>query len=226
MTSADIERVIAAFAQAASRALRAGFRMLELHAAHGYLLHSFLSPISNRRTDAYGGTLQNRIRIVVECVRAVRTAWPSELPLSVRVSATDWIAGGWELDDTVHLARTLAAEGVDIVDCSTGGSGREQDVRAFPGYQLAFAETVRKRAGIPTAGVGLLSDPHMIEQMLQRRQADMAVLGRALLWDPYWTHHAASSLGVEPALPIQYARSATHAPRSRVRAAPQRLAHP
>jgi 2,4-dienoyl-CoA reductase-like NADH-dependent reductase (Old Yellow Enzyme family) len=210
MTVADIERTIERFAASARRALAAGFRLLELHAAHGYLLHSFLSPISNARVDRYGGSFSNRVRFLLETVCAVREAWPAELPLSVRISATDWVEGGWTLDDSVRLARLLAARGADIIDCSSGGSTRAQSITPEPGYQVALAETVRSRAGVMTAAVGLISDPLMAEDILLAEKADLVVLGRIALWDPYWPHHAAAALGIEPQLPLPYARSAIY----------------
>lgn len=211
MTAMDIERVIGCFREAARRAARAGFRLLELHAAHGYLLHSFLSPISNARRDGYGGSFERRCRLLLETVTAVRETWPEELPLFVRVSATDWAEGGWELEDTIRLARILATLGVDVIDCSSGGSTQAQAIDPRPGYQVPLAAAVRKGAGIATAAVGLLSDPAMIEGILTRGEADLAVLGRIALWDPYWPHHAADELGVAVALPVQYKRSNIHA---------------
>lgn len=208
----EIGRLIEDFRQAARRALRAGFKLIELHAAHGYLLHSFMSPISNVRTDSYGGSFENRVRFLLETVEAVREVWSEELPLFVRLSATDWVEDGWDVQDTVRTAALLAPLGVDLVDCSSGGSGPKQSIKSYPGYQVPFAEAVRREAGIPTAAVGLISDPLMAEEILRKGQSDLIVLGRIALWDPYWPHHAAGVLGVEAKLPIQYARSGIHAP--------------
>lgn len=213
LTIGEIGALVERFAAAARRARRAGFRLLELHAAHGYLLHSFLSPISNRRTDGYGGELDNRCRLVLETVAAIRREWPDELPLLVRLSATDWIEDGWTVDDTVDLARRLAARGVDAIDCSSGGTAPSQSISPYPGYQVPFARAVREGAGVATAAVGLLSDPEMAEEILAAGDADLVVLGRMSLWNPYWTHHAADALGREADLPLQYARSGIHARR-------------
>lgn len=211
LTGEEIAAVVERWREAAERTLRAGFRMLEIHAAHGYLLHSFLSPISNRRRDAYGGSLENRMRLLMETVEAVRDAWPSELPLSVRLSATDWLDGGWTVEDTVVLADRLKGLEVDVVVCSSGGTSPDQHIESFPGYQVRFAERVRREVGILTGAVGLLYEPRQVEQVLAEGRADLAVLARMLLWDPYWPHHAAAALGAGPTLPVQYERSAIHA---------------
>lgn len=183
---------------------------MEIHAAHGYLLHQFLSPISNGRSDAYGGSLENRARLLVEVVAAVREVWPEDLPLFVRMSATDWVEGGWTVDDTVAAARLIEPLGVDVIDCSSGGTTQEQAIERFPGYQVPFAAEVRKEVGIRTAAVGLLVDPFHVEEILRAEEADIVVLGRMLLWDPYWPHHAAAAMGLEPQLPIQYERAGIH----------------
>lgn len=213
LTRQEIGQIAERWREAAARSLRAGFRILEIHAAHGYLLHSFLSPISNRRDDEYGGSLENRMRAVIETVEAVRDAWPAELPLSVRVSATDWVEGGWNIDDTVVLADRLRGLDVDVVVCSSGGTSPDQQIDSFPGYQVPFAERVRREAGIATGAVGLLYDPYQLEEIIAEGKADLAVLARMLLWDPYWPHHAAAELGAPLALPIQYERSAIHSRR-------------
>lgn len=210
MTVEDIADVVAKWGLAAERARRAGFQLIEIHAAHGYLIHEFLSPISNQRSDAYGGAVESRARFLLEIVDAVRRVWPDDLPLSVRMSASDWIDGGWTLDDTVVVAKLLKERGVDIVDCSGGGTSPEQVIDSHPGYQVPFAETVRREAGIMTAAVGLLIDPFELEEILQTGRADIVVLGRMLLWDPYWPHHAAAAMGVPLDLPIQYERSGIH----------------
>ena len=207
LTETEIGEVVAQFQAAAQRALRAGYRLIEIHAAHGYLLHSFLSPLSNQRRDKYGGSLENRMRILVETVQAVRDVWPSDLPLFVRLSATDWAEGGWTLADTVAVAKQLAQTDVDLIDCSSGGSTPDQQIPKHPGYQVPFAEAVRRQANILTGAVGLLSDPTMAEEILGNDRADLVILGRMSLWDPYWPHHAASVLKSEVNLPIQYARS-------------------
>ena len=203
----DIARLVDQYRAAAQRTRRAGFRILELHAAHGYLLHSFLSPLSNRRTDQYGGNIEGRSRLMLGVAEAVRSVWPDELPLFVRVSATDWAPGGWSIDDTVWLARELGARGVDAIDCSSGGVVPEQSIPTEPGYQVPFAEAVRRQSGVKSIAVGLISTPSQAEEILARGQADIVALGRMALWDPYWPYHAAKELKVKPPLPVQYARS-------------------
>jgi 2,4-dienoyl-CoA reductase-like NADH-dependent reductase (Old Yellow Enzyme family) len=207
MTLDDISRVTEQFQNSAKRALRAGFRIIELHAAHGYLFHSFLSPLSNRRSDAYGGDFNGRARFLLETVQAVRQVWPLEFPLFVRISATDWVVGGWQLPDSVELARRLKMLDVDVIDCSGGGNLPEQEIPAHPGYQIPFAEEIRREAGIRTAAVGLISDPAVAEEIIARGRADIVVIGRMALWDPYWPHHAAKTLGLDVRLPLQYRRS-------------------
>jgi 2,4-dienoyl-CoA reductase-like NADH-dependent reductase (Old Yellow Enzyme family) len=211
LTPLDVERVIQRFQQAARRALRAGFRLIEIHAAHGYLIHSFLSPLSNVRTDRYGGSFENRARFLLETVAAIREVWPADLPLFVRLSATDWVDGGWTIDDTVRVATLLEPRGVDLIDCSSGGSSPAESIAPFPGYQVPFAETVRREAGLPTAAVGLLCDPLMVAAVLEKGQADLVALGRISLWDPYWPYRAAAILGCDARLPIQYQRAGIHA---------------
>lgn len=212
LTKPQIAGVIQKFADSARRARRAGFRLLELHGAHGYLADSFLSPLSNLRTDEYGGSFTNRTRFLRELVTGVRNQWPDELPLFVRLSCTEWADGGWSLDDTADLAASLYGLGVDLIDCSSGGNSVHQSVSVAPGYQVPFAEEVRRRAGIPTAAVGMIADPVMANAILTAGQADLIVLGRIMLWDPYWPHHAAAALGVGSRLPVQYERSWIHAP--------------
>ena len=207
MTLDDISRVTAQFQDSAKRALRAGFRIVELHAAHGYLFHSFLSPLSNRRSDAYGGDFDGRTRFLLETVQAVRKVWPSELPLFVRISATDWVEGGWQLSDSVELSKRLKMLDVDVIDCSGGGNLPEQEISAHPGYQVPFAEAIRREAGIRTAAVGLIGEPEFAEEIIAKGRADIVVIGRMALWDPYWPHHAAKALGSEVRLPLQYRRS-------------------
>jgi 2,4-dienoyl-CoA reductase-like NADH-dependent reductase (Old Yellow Enzyme family) len=204
----DIAGVRAAFVAATRRAHAAGFRVVELHASHGYLLHEFMSPISNTREDAYGGSFDNRIRLTLEVVRALRGAWPEELPLFVRLSATDWVDGGWDVEECVDLARRLAREGVDLIDCSSGGNAAHQRIPVGPGYQTPFAARIRADAGILTGAVGMITSPHQAEHILATGQADAVLLARELLRDPYWPLHAAHALGVETPWPAQYLRAA------------------
>jgi 2,4-dienoyl-CoA reductase-like NADH-dependent reductase (Old Yellow Enzyme family) len=203
----DLAVLRRAFQSAAERALRAGFRLIELHAAHGYLLHSFLSPLSNTRSDAYGGSFENRCRLLLEVVRDVREVWPDDLPLSVRLSCTDWLEGGWALADSVELARLLKPVGVDIVDCSSGGTSLAAKVPLGPGYQVPFASAIRQQAGICTAAVGLITDAAQAEAVIADGHADLVLLGRALLRDPYWPLGAARALGAAAPIPPQYLRA-------------------
>lgn len=209
MSSRDLETVRSAFVASAKRAQAVGYEWLELHAAHGYLLHEFLSPLSNQRTDNYGGSFDNRIRFLLETTRAVRAVWPEQLPLTVRVSATDWVDGGWTLDETVELARRLKGEGVDLIDCSSGGSVPSAKIPSGPGYQVPLAERVRREAGIATAAVGLITEPKQADEIIRREQADLVLLARASLRDPSWPLHAARALGVADRLkpPVQYGRA-------------------
>lgn len=205
MTEADFDLVVTGFMNAARRALKAGFRWLEIHAAHGYLLHSFHSPISNQRTDAYGGSFDNRTRLTLAVLLAVRSVWPSDLPISVRLSCTDWIPEGWTIDDSIALAKTLKGAGADLIDCSSGGTARVK-IPVAPGYQVPFAEAIRRDAQIPTAAVGMISEPEHADAIIRDGQADVVLLGRALLRDPYWAHHAARELlgQADALLPPQY----------------------
>jgi 2,4-dienoyl-CoA reductase-like NADH-dependent reductase (Old Yellow Enzyme family) len=203
-----IHGIIRAFADAARRARSAGMHVVELHAAHGYLLHEFLSPLSNHRTDAYGGSFENRVRLVREVARAVRTVWPEKLPLFARLSATDWVEGGWDIGQTVELARLLKDDGVDLVDCSSGGNFSGARVPLAPGYHVPFAEEVRRRAGVATAAVGLITDAAQADEIVRSGKADLVLLGRELLRDPYWPLHAAISLGQPGHWPAQYLRAA------------------
>jgi len=208
MDRADFDDIVAAFAAAARRAREAGFKVVEIHAAHGYLIQEFLSPLSNQRADSYGGSLENRARLLFETIEAVRGEWPDELPLFVRISSTDWVEGGWSIDDSVALAKLLQAHGrVDLIDCSSGGNDPAQKVPATPGYQVPFAEAIRRQAGIATGAVGLISEPAQAEEILASGRADLVLLGRALLWDAHWPMHAAKALDA-PAFkwPAQYER--------------------
>ncbi len=193
MTLADIDQVIDAFRSAARRALTAGFQAVEIHSAHGYLLHEFLSPISNRRQDGYGGSFENRTRLLLEVVRAMRTVWPERLPLFVRISATDWVPGGWDIDQSVALARLLKQEGVDLMDCSSGGLSLDQQVPLGPGYQVPLAERIRREAGIATGAVGLITQAQQADAIVRQGQADVVLIARQSLRDPYWPLRAAAS---------------------------------
>jgi 2,4-dienoyl-CoA reductase-like NADH-dependent reductase (Old Yellow Enzyme family) len=206
MTLEDIGQVVAAFAQATARALAAGFAAVEIHAAHGYLMHQFLSPISNQRHDAYGGSLENRMRLLLEVVAAVRRAWPERLPLLVRISATDWVAGGWDVDQSVQLARRLKDEGVDLVDVSSGGTSPDQQVPIGPGYQVPLAERIRREAGIATGAVGLITKARQADAIVREGKADAVLIARQSLRDPYWPLRAAKELGVDVEVPFQYRR--------------------
>lgn len=201
-----LEEVRQAFGQAARRALAAGFEALEIHMAHGYLLHSFLSPLSNQRTDRYGGSRENRMRFPLEVVETVREVWPAELPLLVRVSASDWVAGGWDITDTVVFAGELQQRGVDLLDCSSGGIVPGVKIPLGPGYQVPFAAQVRLSTGLSTGAVGLITEPMQAEAILQENQADLVLLGRVLLREPYWPYRAGQALGAK-VWPVQYERA-------------------
>jgi 2,4-dienoyl-CoA reductase-like NADH-dependent reductase (Old Yellow Enzyme family) len=208
LTTAGIAEVVEAFAASAARALDAGFAAVELHAAHGYLLHEFLSPLTNKRTDAYGGDFAGRTRLLLEVAQAVRATIGDDVPLLTRISATDWIEGGWTADDSVALAKELAAAGVDLVDCSTGGVSARATIPLAPGYQVPFAARVRAEAGVPAGAVGLITTPAQAEEILAAGHADLVLLGRELLRDPSWPLRAAQELGATPNWPDQYARAA------------------
>ena len=207
MTEADILRVQNDFIATAKRALTAGFQFLELHAAHGYLFNSFLSPISNQRTDRYGGSFENRTRLLLDTARAVRKIWPDNLPLATRISAIDWKEGGWQIEDSIALAKLLKAEGVDLVDCSSGGLMPDAKITVVPGYQVPFAEKVRHGAGIPTAAVGFITEAKQADDIVRGGQADVVLLARQMLADPYWPVRAAKALGIKLPTPNQYARA-------------------
>lgn len=204
MTAADIAKVTADFVAAAAHAKRAAFDVVELHAAHGYLFHEFLSPLSNHRTDAWGGSFENRTRIVVDTVRAVRAVFSG--PLFVRVSATDWTDGGWDLPQTIALAKILKTAGVDLLDCSSGGNVPNAKIPVGPGYQVQFAKAIRAETGLATGAVGLITEPAQAEAIVAAGDADAVLLARAELHDPYWPLHAAHALNVDVAWPAQYAR--------------------
>jgi 2,4-dienoyl-CoA reductase-like NADH-dependent reductase (Old Yellow Enzyme family) len=207
MTASDLEGVVAAFRAAAQRALAAGFEVAELHMAHGYLMHEFLSPLSNQRTDVYGGSLENRARLPLAVVRAVRREWPERLPLMVRISATDWAEGGWCLEESLAFARWLKEAGVDLVDCSSGGLVPHARIPAGPGYQVPFAAAIRREAHILTGAVGLITEAVQAEQIVATEQADAVLLARELLRDPYWPLAAARKLGAQVEWPKQYERA-------------------
>ncbi|MGE0479614.1 MAG: NADH:flavin oxidoreductase/NADH oxidase [Phycisphaerae bacterium] len=206
MTRADIARVQRAFVEATRRALAAGYQLVELHAAHGYLAHSFLSPLSNHRTDDYGGSFDNRTRFVIETARAMRAAWPERLPLAVRLSATDWSDGGWTLEDSIALAKRLKEEGVDLIDCSSGGAVTGVRITAGAGYQVPLSDAIRARAQVATAAVGMLSEPTHADEIIRNGRADLVFLAREMLRSPYWPIHAARALGQvgRLRLPVQY----------------------
>ncbi len=211
MTGDDIREVVAAFATAARRADRTGFDVVEVHGAHGYLLHQFLSPLANHRTDAYGGPFENRVRLLLEVVEEIRAVWPAEKPLLVRLSATDWVEGGWTVADTCEVAALLAARGVDLVDVSSGGLDPRQQITLGPGYQVPFARDVRAEAGVATGAVGLVTDPVQAQRVLDDGAADVVLLARAALREPAWPLRAAHELGVPVAdapYPPNYARGA------------------
>ncbi|MGG8409880.1 NADH:flavin oxidoreductase/NADH oxidase [Streptomyces sp. 12297] len=208
LTTGEIRDIVGQFAAAARRALAAGFQVAEVHGAHGYLIGEFLSPHSNRRTDAYGGSFENRTRFALEVVDAVRAVWPEELPLLFRVSATDWLAdGGWDAGDTVRLAALLRAHGVDLLDVSTGGNVPRAAIPVGPGYQVPFAARVKRETALPVGAVGLITDPQQAEKILDNGEADVVLLGRELLRDPYWARRAARELGAEIRTPAPYSRS-------------------
>lgn len=207
LTTPEIHALIEAFAAAARRALAAGFELIEIHAAHGYLIHSFLSPLSNQRCDEYGGSFENRIRLGCAVAAAVRGVWPESLPLFLRISAIDWAEGGWQLEDSVEFARRLLPPGVDLVDCSSGGLVPHARIQLGPAYQTPFAARIRRETGILTGAVGMITDPHQADGIIRQGDADMVLLARELLRDPYWPLHAAKALGVAPAVPKQYTRA-------------------
>ena len=207
LTRDEIVEVIEQFVRAAKLALRAGFRVLEIHAAHGYLLHEFLSPLCNTRDDEYGGSLENRMRMTLQVTERVRAMWPDELPLFVRVSATDWAEGGWNLDESVELAKRLKTLGVDLIDCSNGGAVPHAKIELGPGYQVPFARAIRERANIATGAVGLITTAQQAEEIVARGDADAILLARKMLHDPYFALHAARELGVDVPWPVQYGRA-------------------
>ena len=209
MSEADIARVQTAYVAAAKRSLAAGVEWLELHFAHGYLAHQFLSPLSNQRTDRYGGNLENRIRFPLETTRLVRAAWPERFPLTVRLSCTDWVTAGWDIEQSIELARRLKAENVDLIDCSSGGMAPDAKIPSGPGYQVPFSERIRREAGIATAAVGGITEPTHADEIIRNGRADLVLLAREFLRQPYWPRIAASTLHQKDAVPapVQYGRA-------------------
>ena len=207
LDKAGIEKVVTDFVAAAQRAISAGFKVLEIHAAHGYLVHQFLSPLSNQRADAYGGSFENRIRLLLEIVQGVKANISEDIPLLVRLSATDWAEGGWDVDESVRLSAILKNEGVDLIDVSSGGLAAHQKISVGPGYQVPFAARIRKEAGIPVGTVGLITSATQAEKILQNEEADLIIMARELLRNPYFPLAAAHELGDDIAWPIQYDRA-------------------
>jgi 2,4-dienoyl-CoA reductase-like NADH-dependent reductase (Old Yellow Enzyme family) len=207
LTNAEVKALVARFADTTRRARRLGFDAIELHGAHGYLLHEFLSPLSNRRDDEYGGSLANRMRFPLEVFAAVRSEWPEDRPLGIRLSCTDWVQGGWDIEQTVTLARELKKLGCDWIDASSGGLVKNQVIPVAPGYQVPFAERIRRETGITTIAIGLITEPEHAEAILAGGKADMVALARGLLWDPRWAWHAAVRLGAELRMAPQYLRA-------------------
>lgn len=207
LTAGEIDEIVAQFVRAAQLSLRAGFRVVEIHAAHGYLLHEFLSPLINHRDDEYGGSLENRMRLTLRVTEGVRNVWPDDLPLFVRISASDWAEGGWDLEQSITLSKRLGAIGVDLVDCSSGGAVPFAKVEVGPGYQVPFARAIREQAGIATGAVGLITTAQQAEEIIRNGSADAVLLARQLLRDPYFPLHAAQELGVDIPWPDQYARA-------------------
>jgi len=204
LAEAGIEAIVAAFVAAARRALTAGFRVIEIHSAHGYLLHSFLSPLSNHRRDRYGGSLENRMRLVVRVAEELRRVVPDSLPLFVRISATDWVADGWDLPQSIALARVLCERGVDLIDCSSGGLVPHAKIPVGKNYQVPFAEAIRSQVGMLTATVGLITEPDQANEIITSGAADLVFLAREMLREPYWALHAQQALHQEPSWPVQY----------------------
>jgi 2,4-dienoyl-CoA reductase-like NADH-dependent reductase (Old Yellow Enzyme family) len=207
LSVSEIDEVVEQFARATDLALAAGFRVIEIHAAHGYLIHEFLSPLSNARDDEYGGSRENRMRFALGVTRAVRARMTDDLPLLVRISASDWAEGGWDLDDSIELSKRLRDEGVDLIDCSSGGAVPHAKIEVGPGYQVPFAREIRRQAGIATGAVGLITEARHAAEIIASGDADAILMARAFLRDPYWPLHAAKELGVDVAWPVQYQRA-------------------
>jgi 2,4-dienoyl-CoA reductase-like NADH-dependent reductase (Old Yellow Enzyme family) len=207
LTTPEIAEIVKAFGDTAKRALTAGFQVVEIHGAHGYLLHEFLSPLANKRTDEYGGSYDNRVRLMLEVVKTVRGVWPESFPLFLRISATDWVEGGWALEDSVELARRVKAMGVDLVDCSSGAMVPGAKIPAAPGFQVPFAERIRRETVVMTGAVGLLTEPQQADEIIKTGQADLVLLAREMLRDPYFPLRAAKALGATIKPPDQYGRA-------------------
>lgn len=207
MTTTQIKQLIHDFQAAAVRALEAGFKVVEIHAAHGYLINEFLTPLNNQRTDNYGGSFENRCRLLLQIIAAVQEVWPADLPLFVRISASDWVDGGWTIEDSVALARILKDKGVDVIDCSSGGTSPDAKIAVGPGYQVPFAERIRKETGIKTGAVGIIVSASQSEAILESGQADLIFMAREFLRDPYFPMHAAREQGVDIEWPDQYVRA-------------------
>lgn len=207
LTAEGIKKVVDDFKAATQRALSAGFKLIEIHAAHGYLIHQFLSPLSNQRTDEYGGSFENRIRLILEVTEAIQSVWPKDLPLFVRISATDWAAGGWHEDEASKLTGILKGKGVDLIDCSSGGLTTAQKITIGPGYQVPFAEKIKKENAILTGAVGMITEAQQAESILEKEQADLIIIARELLRNPYFPLHAAQQLGADIEWPVQYQRA-------------------
>jgi 2,4-dienoyl-CoA reductase-like NADH-dependent reductase (Old Yellow Enzyme family) len=207
MSIAEIEAMVQAFKDAAARALKAGYKVLEIHAAHGYLINEFLSPLTNQRTDVFGGSFENRCRFLLQIIDAIQTVWPSTLPVFVRISASDWATGGWTIEDSVKLAALLQGKDIDLIDCSSGGAVPDAKITAAPGYQVPFAAAVKKQTGMLTGAVGIITHAQQAEDILQQQQADLIIIAREFLRDPYFALHAAKQLGDDIEWPKQYARA-------------------
>ena len=216
ISTEGIHAIVTAFAAAARRACEAGFRVVEIHAAHGYLIHEFLSPLSNQRSDAYGGPFENRTRILREVITAVRRSWPERAPLFVRISATDWIDGGWDIQQSIELARQVKEIGVDLIDCSSGGNVPHAKVPVGPGYQTPFAEQIRRESRIMTGAVGMITSSVQAERIIATGQADAVLMAREFLRDPYWPSRAARELGQAISWPVQYLRAVPESAKARV----------
>lgn len=207
LTAEEIEQTVADFEAAAKRALAAGFDVLEFHCAHGYLMNEFLSPLTNKRTDEYGGSMENRCRLILRIARLLRELWPQDKPVFVRISAVDWVEGGWSIEDSIQLGKWLKEIGIDLIDCSSGGLMLDAKIPVGPGYQTGFASAIRAHASIATGAVGMITDPAQAEHILVTDQADAVFLARELLRDPYWPLHAAHELKADIEWPVQYARA-------------------
>lgn len=209
MSEDDINKVINDFKNAAKRALEAGFKWLEIHAAHGYLLNSFLSPLANQRSDKYGGKFENRIRILLEVINEIKKVWKDSYPIAIRISASDWVEGGWNIEDSIALSRIVKDYGIDLIDCSSGGMSPDAKIDIKPGYQVQFSEAIKNNSGILTGAVGLITDPKQADEIISKKQADLIFLGREALRDPYWVIRAAKELNesYDQFVPEQYKRA-------------------